>query len=578
LFLVIQTKNSIKDRGQLMDNGAISMDSNIQKAQSQGSGLSNLESQCIGHEPCPKCGSKDNLARYDDGHAYCFGGGCEYRERGDSDSNAIPINKKIKTPSSLIQRGTFKELSSRRISEKTCKFFSYSFGRYNDNDCHIAEFKDNNGSIIGQKLRLPKHDFRTLGDCTSLWGKHLWSTGKKIVITEGEIDAMSVAEIQNCKWPVVSLPNGATSAKKAVQKDYEWLVNNFEEIILMFDMDKAGQSASKQVAELFKPGKCKIATLPEKDASECLKKGLNDQVVNAVWRARVVRPDGIVAGEDTWDLVSMPITPSDHDYPWQGLNDKTLGARKGELVTFCAGTGTGKSTMVKEIASHFLSTGETIGYIALEESVTQATWDFMSIEANQMLHLKKDLDQKFKRETWEKVFTSNRLFLYDHWGSVDGDLLANRIRYLARSCNVGWIVLDHISIVVSGVEGGDERRLIDNLMTKLRSLAEELNVGMFIVSHLKRPSMGKGHEDGKQISIGDLRGSGAIAQLSDFVIGLERDQQEGNETVVRVLKARYKGSSTGVATTLRYSPDTGRLGECDVFSQDEHGKNGEPPF
>jgi twinkle protein len=346
----------------------------------------------------------------------------------------------------------------------------------------------------------------------------------------------------------------------------------------MFDMDKAGQSASKQVAELFKPGKCKIATLPEKDASECLKKGLNDQVVNAVWRARVVRPDGIVAGEDTWDLVSMPITPSDHDYPWQGLNDKTLGARKGELVTFCAGTGTGKSTMVKEIASHFLSTGETLGYIALEESVTQATWDFMSIEANQMLHLKKDLDQKFKRETWEKVFASGRLFLYDHWGSVDGDLLANRIRYLARSCNVGWIVLDHISIVVSGVEGGDERRLIDNLMTKLRLLAEELNVGMFIVSHLKRPSMGKGHEDGKQISIGDLRGSGAIAQLSDFVIGLERDQQEGNETIVRVLKARYKGSSTGVATTLRYSPDTGRLGECDVFSQDEYGKDGSPHF
>jgi twinkle protein len=392
------------------------------------------------------------------------------------------------------------------------------------------------------------------------------------------MDCISVAQIQNCKWPVVSLPNGVASAKKVVQKDYEWLVNNFDEIILMFDMDKAGQSAALQVAELFKPGKCKIATLPEKDASECLKNGLNDQVVSAVWNARVVRPDGIVAGEDTWDLVNTPMTPSDHEYPWQGLNDKTLGARKGELVTFCAGTGAGKSTMVKEIASYFLSKGETIGYIALEESVRQAAIDFMSIEANQMLHLKKDLDQKFKREIWEKVFSSGRLFLYDHWGSVDGDVLTNRIRYLVRSCNVEWIVLDHISIVVSGVDGGDERRLIDNLMTKLRSLAEELNVGMFIVSHLKRPSMGKGHEDGKQISIGDLRGSGAIAQLSDFVIGLERDQQEGNETIVRVLKARYKGSSTGVATTLRYSSDTGRLAECDVFSQDEYGKDGTPPF
>jgi twinkle protein len=121
---------------------------------------------------------------------------------------------------------------------------------------------------------------------------------------------------------------------------------------------------------------------------------------------------------------------------------------------------------------------------------------------------------------------------------------------LVRSCNVGWIVLDHLSIMVSGIEGGDERRLIDNIMTTLRSLAEELNIGMFIVSHLKRPQQGKGHEDGKQVTLSDLRGSGSIAQLSDFVIGLERDQQSDGETNVRVLKARYKGSSTGTCRVL----------------------------
>jgi twinkle protein len=79
---------------------------------------------------------------------------------------------------------------------------------------------------------------------------------------------------------------------------------------------------------------------------------------------------------------------------------------------------------------------------------------------------------------------------------------------------------------------------------------------MFIVSHLKRPQQGKGHEDGKQVTLSDLRGSGSIAQLSDFVIGLERDQQSDGETKsdgetnVRVLKARYKGSSTGLAGRL----------------------------
>jgi len=256
------------------------------------------------------------------------------------------------------------------------------------------------------------------------------------------------------------------------------------------------------------------------------------------------------------------MSPSDHEYPWRGLNEKTLGARRGEIVTFCAGTGAGKSTAVKEIASYFLSKGETVGYVALEESVRQAAIDFMSIHANKMLHLEKDLDEKFFRDTWESVFASNHLFLYDHWGSLDSDLLSNRIRYLVRSCGVQWIVLDHLSIMVSGVSEGDERRLIDNIMTQMRCLVEELNIGMFIVSHLKRPQQGKGHEDGRQISLADLRGSGSIAQLSDFVIGLERNQQEDGETIVRVLKARYKGSSTGLAGGLYYDTGTGRLREC----------------
>jgi twinkle protein len=519
------------------------------------------ESSCVRHEPCPSCGSKDNLGRYDDGHAFCFSIDCNYYEHRDNSitSNTTYKNQKNKTTFNSIA-GDFKELSVRKISESTCRKFRYNIGKYEGRPAHIASFIED-GEIVGQKIRMPNKDFRTLGDCSGLWGKHLWSTGKKIVITEGEIDALSVAEAQNCKWPTVSIPIGVGSAKKAISKDLEWLLG-FEEIVLMFDMDSAGQQAAEQVAEILPPGRCKIARLEKKDANLVLLEDGASAIVDAIWRAKVFRPDGIIAGEDTWDLINCDMSDSEHRYPWEGLNEKTLGARRGEIVTFCAGTGAGKSTTVKEIASYFLSKGETLGYIALEESVRQAALDFMSIHANKMLHLEKNLDEKYLRENWEAVFSDNRLYLYDHWGSVDADLLSTRIRYLARSCNVGWIVLDHLSIMVSGIEGGDERRLIDNIMTTLRSLAEELNIGMFIVSHLKRPQQGKGHEDGKQVTLSDLRGSGSIAQLSDFVIGLERDQQSDGETNIRVLKARYKGASTGLAGNLYYNTDTGRLVEC----------------
>jgi twinkle protein len=551
-----------------MQTGVTNMDSGGQEDKYPNTGSQNScqnESLWVRNEPCPSCGSKDNLGRYDDGHGVCFGIDCNHYEHPTGGSvvraDAPKNTKGNKTGDYIPIRGRATDLEKRKISEQTCRKFGYSIGEYNGERCHIASFVQS-GKTVGQKIRLKNKDFRTLGDCSGLWGKHLWSTGKKIVITEGEIDALSVAEAQNCKWPTVSIPNGVGSSIKAVSKDLEWLLDNFEEIILMYDMDSQGQEAVKRTAELFPPGRCKVATTSEKDANATLLKHGGSALVSAIWQARVYRPDGIIAGEDTWDLVNADVSDSEHLYPWRGLNEKTLGARRGEIVTFCAGTGAGKSTAVKEIASYFLSKGETLGYIALEESVRQAAIDFMSITANKMLHLEKDLDEKYRRELWESVFADNRLYLYDHWGSVDVEILSNRIRYLVRSCGVGWIVLDHLSIMVSGIEGGDERRLIDNIMTTLRQLCEELNIGMFIVSHLKRPQQGKGHEDGKQVTLSDLRGSGSIAQLSDFVIGLERDQQSDGETNVRVLKARYKGSSTGLAGSLFYDTETGRLREC----------------
>ena len=540
--------------------------------------MNGSESAFLAHEPCPSCGSKDNLARYDDGHASCFSIDCNHYEHSNSNITVIPTSKSQQNKGTFNPvGGNYQELSKRKISESTCRKFGYKIGEYNGQRAHIASFSKN-GQIVGQKIRLKGKDFRTIGDCSDLWGQHLWSSGKKICISTGEIDALSIAEAQNCKWPVVSVPNGDKSAKKSIAKNLEWLLG-FDEIILMFDMDKSGQDAAKEVAELFPPGKCKVARFGKKDANLLLTEEGSSSIVDAIWRAIAYRPDGIIAGADTWDLVNCPMSASDHEYPWQGLNDKTLGARKGEIVTFCAGTGAGKSTAVKEIASYFHSKGETIGYIALEESVRQAAVDFMSIEANMMLHLEKDLDEEFRRHIWEKVFADNRLYLYDHWGSLDADVLSSRIRYLVHSCDVSWIVLDHLSIMVSGIEGGDERRLIDNIMTQLRSLVEELNIGMFIVSHLKRPQQGKGHEDGKQVNLSDLRGSGSIAQLSDFVIGLERDQQQDGETSVRVLKARYKGSSTGLAGSLFYDTVTGRLRECgDTKTEGDTSKHEALPF
>jgi twinkle protein len=149
------------------------------------------------------------------------------------------------------------------------------------------------------------------------------------------------------------------------------------------------------------------------------------------------------------------------------------------------------------------------------------------------------------------------LYLYDGFGSFDPDVLYNRIEYLAQGLDVKVIFLDHLSILLSGLDG-DERRMIDVTMTRLRSLVERTGIAMFLVSHLKRTSGDQNHEEGARVTLGQLRGSAAIAQLSDGVIALERDQQSergSSKTTVRVLKNRYSGE-VGVASTLEYDLST----------------------
>jgi twinkle protein len=237
--------------------------------------------------------------------------------------------------------------------------------------------------------------------------------------------------------------------------------------------------------------------------------------------------------------------------------------RKGEIVTFCAGSGIGKSAVCKEIALHVLkSTDRKLGYIALEESIERTANGIIGLEMSRPLHLEPFEADEAYNKAYKDTVGSGRFFLYDHWGSLDSDNLLGHIRYMAKAMDVDYVVLDHLSIVVSGMGDGDERRMIDNTMTKLRALVEETKIGVILVSHLKRPE-GKGHEEGAATSLAQLRGSAAIAQLSDMCIGLERNQQDKenrNRTALRVLKNRFSGE-TGLACSLLYDKETGRIAE-----------------
>ena len=518
-------------------------------------------SEFIRHEACPNCNSRDNLARYSDGHAYCFG--CEYRETANGEVNEF-INTKEK--SDMIT-GEVHALSKRQIDFDTCKFFNYQTGTYNGQPVQIAPYYNSNYKMVAQHIRFPNKDFIWLGDMNEvgLFGQHKWKGNQKMItITEGEIDAMSVSKVQGNRWPVVSVPSGAKSAKKYIKKNLEYL-ESFENVVLMFDNDEAGNQASIECAQLFSPKKALISKLPLKDANDMLVSDRGKDIISHIWNAKAYTPEGIVAGADTWDLVIEDDSKESTPYVWQGLNDKCKGIRKGEIVLLTAGSGTGKSQVARELSYDLISKGKTVGYIALEESVARSVRGLLSIDLNKKIHeeeVRKDVDEETLKKSWEKI--QDKTFFHKHFGSTDSENLMAKIRFLVRGLDCDYIVLDHINMVVSGLEG-DERKLIDYTMTKLRTLVEELNFGLILICHLKRIESKSGHEEGAITSLSHLRGSHALAQLTDICIGLERNQQS-EETqdilTVRVLKNRYCGD-TGVACALHYNKETGRLSEGD---------------
>lgn len=509
---------------------------------------------------CPDCGSSDALCVNEDGSTKCFSCG-----------KFTPANK-VNTPKpthTKMIHGEYQDLVKRNIPESICRKYGYTVGENRSKACQIADYKDSTGKLVGQKLRYPDKSFETVGTVRTLFGMHLFGKGKRITITEGEIDAMSVSTAFNGKWAVVSVPSGAQSAMSAIKHNLEYL-NNFDEIVLMFDMDEVGVAAAKKCASILPVGKAFIANLPAKDPNELLIQNRSSEIIQSFWDATQYRPDGIVAGEDMWDLVSKTEIVDSADYPFDGLNKITRGLRIGEIATFCAGSGVGKSAVCREIAYNLIKNDEKVGYIALEESIKRSAQGIMGLAINKTLHLGTEVEEEELKKAFDATIGSGNFVTYDHWGSIESDNLINRIRYMNKGLGCKWIFLDHVSIVVSG-QDGDERKMLDILMTKLRSLVEEVGVGMILVSHLKRPE-GRGFEEGRETTLGHLRGSAGLGQLSDMVIGLERNQQDEelkNETTIRILKNRFSGE-TGVACSLEYNTHTGRLHEKNNYFEGDN--------
>tara|TARA_R110002020_G_scaffold133304_4_gene297465 strand:- start:205 stop:1845 length:1641 start_codon:yes stop_codon:yes gene_type:complete len=535
------------------------------------------------HQPCPLCSSSDACSLNEDGSAYCFS--CDkritnYQQPAGGNVENIQTHR-INSVNEI--EGSFLALNDRGISLATAKKYNVKCITNKEGEvirhfypyCVAAE-------VTAYKVREEGKHFTWRGNSqgTGLFGQSTFrDSGKFITLVEGECDAMSAYEMLGSKWPVVSVKSGAAGAPRDVKNSLEFL-EKFDCVVINFDNDKAGIEAAKKVARLLTPGKAKILALPDdfKDANDMLKAGRGQGYVDSWWSAKLYTPSGVLNISEKKNEFHNREKRESVPYPWEGLNKKLHGLRRGELMTLTGGTGLGKSSVTREL-EHWLitNTKDNVGIIALEEDWVRTVDGILSIEANARLYIDQVRD-KYSEEQLNHYFDNvysgenkDRVWVHSHFGSTDIDEIFSKLRFLIIGCECKWVVVDHLHMLVSAMVDGDERRSIDNIMTRLRRIVEETGAGLILVSHLRRVEGNRGHENGISVSLSHLRGSQSIAQLSDCVIALERDQQaddpqEANTTHMRVLKSRYTGD-VGMATHLLYDRETGRLSE--TFPQDE---------
>lgn len=492
-----------------------------------------MSDEVIAREQCPQCVEQggdakgDNLARYADGHAHCYA--CDYHEHGEGEASEVSKEPLSFEPFDL----NFKALKSRKISQATCEKFEYGLSKDAfGNGIQVCNVRTPEGKLVSQKVRTKDKDFYSEGKAEpTLIGLHLWRTGgKRIIITEGEIDMLSYAEAVNCQWPVVSLLNGAKSAKKCIKNCMQEL-QRFDEVVLMFDMDEPGRKAVDEVLPLFKPNHAKVATLPLKDANEMLKAGKTKELVSAVFNAESYKPSEIVTVEDIYEQALVAPTMG-ISLPWPTATKVTLGVRRGEIHIIGAAPKIGKTEHQHQLIKHFTDVEkERVGVMSLEEHPVKTLKKVAGKYANRQFTKPKEVanwtDDELKAAMDD---LKTKVVFYSSKGERDHDVILNTIRWWAAE-GIWLFIVDPLTALVAELDSSAANDALNEFMSKAASMCMELGVTIFMYSHVNPVKSGIPHDLGGKVTSSQFTGSRAMEKWAHYGWGIWRNRNHEDPVI-----------------------------------------------
>ena len=507
----------------------------------------------VPHQPCPYCESSDAFNYDKDKNVYnCFK--CNKKGRySDLDSSNKVIdyvaNNTSYVPKNLVEG---KYIPLRGITQKTMEEFGVL--TYGDQQEYIYPSGGKKVRTLAEKKFFARDGFK--GD--ELFGMNMFTAGcaKKVTITEGELDALSVAQMLKSSYinPVVSLPS-ANPSKKLWDNCHDWL-NSFENIVLSVDNDEAGNSVADKIAKMFPNKVYRVDHSKFKDANEFLQNGASAEFKSAWWNCKKYTPENVLNTTD--QFLSLYHDTPEHQYVptgIQALDDKIMGLMQGHFTVIKAPTGIGKTEVMRFLEYNMLKRGIPIAAWHLEETKLRTLLGLVSYELQDNL-TRRDLIEEKQAEDLVveaiKVLTKDELFYQFYLSDGQGaDDLIDQIRFFSQAAGCKFVFFEPIQDVVAGLSEESKEQMLADLSVRLSKLAAELNVGIVTIAHTN--------------DNGDPKYCKMIGQRASVIIDLHRDKEadsleERNTTYIRVEKNR-PCSEEGNAGMLRFNTETFTLRE-----------------
>jgi twinkle protein len=511
--------------------------------------------------PCPCGESSDAFALDHDGRGFCFS--CR-----DPRKYVQKDKRELTEEVSDISDDDIVELvfeSTRGISKKTLEFYDIRTKKING-EAYSWGFQYPNGSWKSKKIhpksRKDQYSWNGEANLAGLFGRDKFGPGSKgsVTITEGEFDAPTLYEATGGSTAAVSVQSSST-ALRDIELEYEW-VNSFDKIILAFDNDEAGKNALRKVMSsgLFDFNKLYYVPFQQfKDANDYAQNGKMGDLAKVWKQAKKYTPDNIIS---TFSEIEEALKES-HDqeigtYPTERLNDMLYGLHRGQVIVVKGMEGIGKTEIFRMMEHHLLKTTECkLGLIHMEEDKSTTIKGLATYELGIPCTLpdtgvtEKDILKGYAKAVGDR---EDRVYIYTMFGGDDPDDVLDSIRFLVASGGVDVVFLDHITLLVTGTEEGDERRKLDYMSTKLKKMCKELNFCLVMITHV--------NDDGQ------TRGSRNISKIADTMIHLDRDklsddELEKNTLWLTIEKNRMTGR-TGKAGGLFFNSDTFKLEEVSL--------------